>query len=138
MFRLTGHQLSEVGSTVEWGTLDAFIKHLPIDSAFMRELQPEISSWATPGRTNTILADIFDMLALINSNLMAMATGAPAKQLKRYPRPRDGQNTQKQNENEKRFGRGGLPANELKRWFEEKRRLHAGSSTGDHNRNTGT
>lgn len=99
------------------------------ESALIRELHPEESVWATRTKTNMILADIFDMLAQINANLVAMGSGKPAKQPKPYPRP-----VKKKQENERHFGRGALPPDELRRWFEEKRAKNAGSSK----RNTGS
>lgn len=55
----------------------------------MRELNPEISQWSTPAKTNAILADIYDLLAVINANLCAKGSGKKAKKPKPYPRPVD-------------------------------------------------
>ena len=89
----------------------------------MRELHPEESIWATTAKTNAILADIFDVLANINSNLVALGSGRPAKKPKPYPRP-----VKRKDETERHFGRGALPANELREWFEKKRKEYARSS----------
>lgn len=89
----------------------------------MAELHPDHAAWATTTKTNAILADIFDMLAQLNANLVALGSGKPAKKPKPYKRP-----TKKQPENERHFGRGALPPNELRAWFEEKRKQNAGSS----------
>ena len=86
----------------------------------MRDLHPEFAEWTTRAKTNAILADIFDILANINANLIAVGSGRPAKKPKPYPRPKA------KNENEKHIGRGALPPDELRAWFERKR--HAGSS----------
>lgn len=85
----------------------------------MRDLYPESAQWATAIKTNAILADIYDVLASINSNLIAMATRKPAKYPKPYPRPNA---KQQMNENERHFGSGAIPAKDLRNWFEEKRR----------------
>ena len=79
-------------------------------------------------KTNFLLADIFDMLATINSNLVASASGKPAQKPKKYPRP--GRKKDKA-DNETHFGSGALPPDELERWMEEKRESHARSSSGD-------
>lgn len=100
----------------------------------MREINPELSIWASRLKTNFILADIYDILAHINANLIATATRKPAKRVKPYPRPKK----KRGNENERHFGRGALPVAELHRWIEEKRAAHAGSSTGDDSRHPGT
>lgn len=121
----TGYQLSDIGSSLGWPAVRAFINHEPVDSAFVRELHPEFSTWATTAKTNAILADIFDILANINSNLVALGSGKPAKKPKPYPRP-----VKKEPENVKHFGRDPLPPDELRRWFEEKRK-NAGSSISD-------
>jgi hypothetical protein len=100
------------------------------DSALMRELNPEAWTWASTAKTNTILADIWDMLAQINANLIAAATQKPARKFKPYPRPAGKKN---EPEDQQHYGSGALPADELRKWFEEKRRMHnAGSGTGNH------
>ena len=99
----------------------------------MQELQPEMAAWNDTLKTNAILADIFDMLASINANLVAIGTRKAARKPKSYPRP-----GRKDPDNERHFGSGALPPDELRRWFEEKRAKHAGNSTGDNIGNTGT
>lgn len=83
----TGFEVEDIGCALSWGALGAFIKHLPPDSALIRELHPEESAWATTLKTNSILADIYDVLSAINANLAAIGTGKPAKRFKPYPRP---------------------------------------------------
>ena len=122
----TGFQLQDIGGALGWSTAGAFIKNLPIESAFVRELHPEFSEWATRTKTNALLADIFDMLANINANLVAIGSGRPVKKPKRYPRP-----VKKEPEEVKHFGRDPLPPDELRKWFEEKRKEYAGSSISD-------
>ena len=98
----------------------------PEGSALMRELHPDESAWTTRVKTNAILADIFDILSQINQNLIAIGTGRPAKQIKPYPRP-----IKRRPENERHFGRDPLPPDELRKWFENKRKNNAGSSKRD-------
>ncbi len=50
-------------------------------------MHPEEAAWATTVKTNSILADIYDILSLINSNLTAIGSGKRARQAKPYPRP---------------------------------------------------
>jgi len=83
----TGYEAEDIGCALSWGALGAFIKHLPPDSAVVREAHPEESAWATTVKTNSILADIYDMLSAINTNLAAIGSGKPAKRIKPYPRP---------------------------------------------------
>lgn len=81
----------------------------------MRELHPEVTVWASTLKTNAILADICDLLAHINANLVAHASGKPARAPKPYPRL-----NKQEPENERHFGRGAMPPDELRKWFEEK------------------
>ena len=113
----TGYQLSDLGNALDWTAMRTFMRHLPIDSVTGQELHPEYAVWATQTKTNVILADIFDVLAQINANLVALGSHKAAKQPKPYPRP-----VQKDPENVRHFGRGALPPDELRAWFEEKRK----------------
>lgn len=123
LFIRAGIRLDDIGRSVKWSTVDAVLQNLPLDSALTRELHPEESRWGTTEKTNMILADIFDMLARINANIIAIGSGKPSKQPKPYPRPK-----KNEPENHQHFGRGSLPPDELRAWFEEKRRKHASSS----------
>ena len=112
----TGHELRDVGRVLSWDALSAFLKNIDADSATAREINPELSQWSSIAKTNAILADIFDILSIINANLMAIGSGKRAKKPKPYPRPK-----QKDNDNKQHFGRGALPPDELRKWFEKKR-----------------
>lgn len=89
-------------------------------------MHPEFSAWATRVKTNGILADIYDVLSDIRYALIKMGGGTPI-QTKPYPRP-----NAKEPDNVKHFGQGGgLPPDELRAWFEKKRKENASSSIGD-------
>jgi hypothetical protein len=90
-----------------------------MDSHLIRELSPEDGLWATRSKTNAILADIFDMLAIINANLVAMGSHKRAKQPKPYERPGD-----KEAKNIKKYGNGAVTVPELEAFFEKKRKEH--------------
>ena len=122
----TGFQLSDVGRALGWGALSSFLMNQGEGSALMRELHPKESEWATRTKTNAILADIYDILSLINANIVAGFSHRQVKQPKPYPRP-----VKKKTENERHFGRGALPPDKLRKWFEEKRKENAGSSISD-------
>ena len=89
------------------------MRKIDIDSETARELDPELSRWAGQLKTNMILADIFDMLAMINSNIVAMGSRKKATKPKSYPRYGD--------KDKKKIGKGALPPDELKEWFAKKR-----------------
>ena len=100
----------------------------------MNALNPDVSSWASTTKTNMILADIFDMLAQINANLVAIGSRKPARSVKPYPRP-----WAKEPDSVQKIGKGALPKNELRKWIERKRAEFNGrnrSSTGDDNRHS--
>lgn len=115
LLRLTGHGIEELGGAVSWHSLKSYLEHLPYDSALMRSLNAEQAEWATRTKTNAILADIFDMLAIINANLCGIGSGKKPKQPKPYPRP--GKKEDKQT-----IGSGAVTKQELNDFFERKRK----------------
>lgn len=58
------------------------------------------------------------MLAQINANLVAIGSREKAKPVKPYPRP----GMEERREDVKQFGKGALPRDELRKWFERKRK----------------
>ena len=103
------------------------MRHPDLASETGRELEPDFAIWSGTLKTNAILADIYDMLAMINSNICALGSGKMAKKPKPYARPSD--------KDKKRIGKNALPAADLREWFENKRRQHkmraGGESGGD-------
>lgn len=108
-----GFTLDDVPARLSYRALNSFIMHLGLDSALAAEVLPEESSWGTAVKTNTILADIFDMLAMINANLVGLGSGKRAKQPKPYPRPKNKKDRQK-------IGRDALPLDDLREWIRSK------------------
>ena len=117
----TGHEIDDVGRTLSWGALYAFVRNLGPDSALAREMYPEEARWATRTKTNAILADIYDAIMMQTMTMIALRTGKQPKGPKWYPRPGD---KDKQKDNEKHFGSEALPADELHEWFKRKRLEH--------------
>lgn len=77
-------------------------------------MDPDLAAWAGLPKTNAILADIYDVLALINSNLVAMGSGKRATKPKPYSRPGD--------KDKQKIGKNALPPDQLKDWFAKKRK----------------
>lgn len=77
-------------------------------------MDPDLAAWAGLPKTNAILADIYDVLALINSNLVAMGSGKRASKPKPYSRPGD--------KDKQKIGKNALPPDQLKDWFAKKRK----------------
>lgn len=65
-------------------------------------------------RTNIILSDIYDVLAQINSNLVALGTHKKAQKITPYEAPW-------RKKKEKKTGSGALPVNKLEEWIEKER-----------------
>jgi len=112
----TNYQLDDVGGALNWSSLYSFITHLKGDSALARDLGKS-TGWEDTQKTNEILADIFDILQVINFNIVAYASNGKKKsKIKPYPRP-----GREEDKDEKKLGKGALPASELFEWFRRKR-----------------
>lgn len=112
----TGYELEDIGSGLSWGALKSFMGSIKLGSALGEELNPEMTQWATPAKTNYILADICDQLSLVNYYLYALVTKKRGKKLEPYKRPGDDK------KNTRRIGKGAIPANKMREWIESKRR----------------
>ena len=108
----TGHELDDVGGTLSWGALASFLSTVDMGSALGRELNPEMTEWATQAKTNAILADIFDQLSLVNENLRVLITHRPSRQITPYKRPG--------NKDQQKIGKGALPVDELREWIKQR------------------
>ena len=111
--------MNEVGDTLSYGALTSFIQNLGPDSSLAREINPDAYEWAMTTKTNSILADIFDVLSSINSNLCAIGSGKRASKPQTYPRP-------KKKEDNKYGFKAEMSAAEFRNWLNERRRNHAG------------
>lgn len=108
--------MDDIGSGLPWGSLPSFLENIGLDSALALETHPQEASWASTLRTNVILADIYDAIAQLNANLVAIGSGKRAEKAKPYPRP-----FKRKDKNRKHIGGEPMPANELEKWFEERR-----------------
>lgn len=110
----TNYQLNDLGGVLSWGALRGFIKNLGGESALARDIG-KATGWETTAKTNTILADIFDLLQVINANVVALATNGKKKmKIKPYPRPGQG------NKNERKIGRGAIPVTDLREFIKRR------------------
>lgn len=108
--------MNDVGGALSWGAFYAFIKNLGSDSALARDLGKS-TGWETTLQTNTILADIFDMLQVIHADLVAMMSSGK-KKAKNKPYPRPGGDKDKK----RRLGSGAMPADQLREWLRRDKR----------------
>ena len=106
----TSYQLEDVGGALSWSSLKSFIKFLGSDSALAKDLN-KATGWEDTIKTNAILADIFDLLQVINKNICNSK-----KTIKPYPRPG------KEEDNTRRIGKGSaMPLDDLKEWINRRR-----------------
>ena len=110
----TGHELKDVGRTLSWGALSSFMSTVKMGSALGNELNPELAEWATRWKTNEILADIYDQLALVNAQLRILITKKRGQKPKLYKRPGQKEDTQ-------RIGKGAIPIDSMREWIQKKR-----------------
>ena len=116
----TGHSLDDVGSTLTWSALGAFLHKVDPGSAIAHELEPEIAAFSTQFKTNAILADIYDILAQINANLVAGFSRKRSQKPRRYPRPGD--------DSKKRIGKNNaMTISDLDAWIAKKREQGGGT-----------
>ena len=87
-----------------------FVTHLDEHSAFARQVSPDAVEWGSITKTNFILADIFDMLSVINYNVRQLGGGTTLQKPKPYPRP--GKNSN----NKQKFGKGAIPVTDIRNW----------------------
>lgn len=118
----TGHTLDDVGGALSWGALGAFLHKVDTSSAIAYEIEPDVASFASPFKTNAILADIYDMLAQINANLVAGFSRRRTTKPRRYPRPGDN--------DKRRLGKDGVTVSELDSWFAKKKQQRGGGAGG--------
>lgn len=85
--------------------LISFLRYLPPDSALFREQNPksEVGEWFTTGKTNAILADLFDAFVASRTK---KGRKAPT-----YPRPKKNQTV----------GKDAVPISEFWEWWNKGR-----------------
>lgn len=119
----TGHELRDVGDTLSWGALASFVLQREAGSALARDIDGDLALWSTTTKTNGLLADIFDILAQINANIVAIGEHGKARTPAKYPRPGM---TDEPSDNERHIGKGAMERSKLRQWFDKKRRERNG------------
>ena len=119
----TGFTLDDVGGALPWSALGAFIHRIEPDGAIAQEIEPDIAAFSSRFKTNAILADIYDVLAQINANLVAGFSRKRSQKPRRYPRPGDNSKRQIGKNNS-------MTVDELDSWFEKKKQKHGGGQSG--------
>jgi hypothetical protein len=110
----THYQVEDVGGVLSWDALDSFIKNIGPGSALARDLGYDLEGWDTRTKTNAILADIYDVLQLINRNIVASNSKKRiSEKITPYPRPG-------REDDKKRIGSGAIPVTDLREWIRRK------------------
>jgi len=108
-----GYELRDVGRSLSWSALLSFISELGPESYVAKDLEPELHEWTTTFKTNKILADIYDVLAMINANLVAFGSKKQSKRPKPYPRLKN---------NGDKYGKAPVAPVQLRNMFVNKRK----------------
>lgn len=82
-----GYTLDDVGHSLSWDALRSFLTYARPDSALFRKINPELSEWGSRIKTNYILADIYDQLAVTNALLKTEISRKKSRQPEPYKRP---------------------------------------------------
>lgn len=111
----TVYTVDDVGGALSWGALHSFLKYIGSDSATAHDLG-KATGWENTIKTNAILADIYDLLQVINLNIVAMASGGKhKKKFKPYPRPGGSENK------DRKLGRDAIPVEQLREMINGRR-----------------
>ena len=100
------------------GAFSSFVRSLAkdYDSELWRSTHQDLAVWSTTLRTNALLADIYDMLAQINANMVGGFSKKKASKIKPIPRP------WLKDKSKHIGGKGALPKNKLREWINSRRR----------------
>ena len=109
-----GASLDDVPARYSWRALKSFIENLDMDSALFRECEPEMSMWSQTAKTNAVLADIYDVINLLNANFVAFGSYKKANRPKLYPRP------WRKEEGDRHYGKDAVTQEEFKDWIKKK------------------
>ena len=98
------------------GAFSSFVKGLATDygSELWRSTHDDTAIWSTTLKTNALLADIYDMLAQINANMVGGFSRKKASKIKPIPRP------WLADKSKHIGGTGALPKNELREWIKKR------------------
>lgn len=106
--------LDDVPARLSWRALGNFVRHLDATSAYVREVEPDVAPWLGAERVQSMLADLIDMVAVLDWHLVSANTprGRPRpRKPKPYPRP------WKADEGGLKVGRDPIPVAKFDEWW---------------------
>lgn len=110
-----GVTLDDVPARVSWRALASFVAHLDASSAYLREVAPDTAPWLGTERVQSMLADLIDMVAVLDWHLVGANTpkGKPKPRKPRpYPRP-----WKREDEGAVKVGREPIPVKDFDDWW---------------------
>lgn len=113
-----GVRLRDVPETIGWDGLLIFIEHLPMTSAYVRELYPEEMAFASELRSAKMLTDIIDSITLMRYEFAVAMAGKGNKpdEPRPYPTPWNKYATEGDPFNGT-YGRGAISSLDFYDWY---------------------
>lgn len=114
----TAYTLADVGGALPWPALRHFVLYLGSDSALWRETHPDeakLSAWEDGSMVAPMMADLFDVTALVAWATANRGAKHAKPKPKPYPRPWAART------NERHYGSKPIPISEFDSWWESKR-----------------
>lgn len=114
----TRYQLRDIGGALSWGALRHFVQFLPRSSALHQDIQPytDAERWTRGDATASLLADIYDLLAMMRAE--AAVKGTEHKPRRPKPHPRPGMKPM----GTTHIGKDPIPISEFEDWWDSKGR----------------
>lgn len=105
--------LDDVPARLSWRALGVFVRRLDATSAYVREVAPDTAPWLGTERIQSMLADLFDAVVMLDWHLVCANTPKGKTRPKRpkpYPRPwaRDEETV---------IGREAIPIKDFDSWW---------------------
>lgn len=111
-----GATLEDIPARIPWTALRSFATHLDAGSALVSEIRPELAGWQGDMRVPMILADMYDLIAMLRHDFDCANTpkkkGRPRKPAP-YPRPGANETSVGQ-----RIGKDAIPIKDFDEWWE--------------------
>ena len=115
LMTMTGRTLDEFTDAGAAGlvALVHFVKHLGPTSKLWQSQHPddELAQWDTRIKTNAILADIYDEMAMFRREAAVKGSGKRPKRAKQYPRPNA------KAKDSRRIGSGAIRIRDFDSWW---------------------
>lgn len=106
-----GATLDDLGARIPWRAFAHFVAHLDAGSAFVREVAPEAAPWLGTERIQSMLADLIDLVGILDWHIVSANSKRKPRRPKPYPRP------WKRDEGKTVVGRDPIPIKDFDEWW---------------------